>query len=200
MCVWMCVDLNNWLPTPFSETQKVRRRGRILGDSRIDWILSEFSSFLARPTCSFCPHFSHPSPTEEWRQSSTQLTDVLWFNAFTFSENWSEVPNTNGRIYIYAFFNKNYKLYISYVKNSEAILTLINIGHLLINVVQLTSLSVTRMVFHQTTCVVNNEVERMWYEAIVQVLSLLQSKTTNKCTRLLISIRYIFNPYICFGK
>ena len=23
---------------------------------------------------------------------------------------------------------------------------------------------------------------------------------TNKCTRLLVSIRYIFNPYICFGK
>jgi len=48
-----------------------RWRGRIPGDNRIDWILSEFSSLLAGPTCSFCPHFSHPSTTEEWRQSST---------------------------------------------------------------------------------------------------------------------------------
>jgi len=71
VCVCVCVDVNKWLRAPFPETQKVRWRGRIPGDNRIDWILSEFSSLLAGPTCSFCPHFSHPSLTEEWRQSST---------------------------------------------------------------------------------------------------------------------------------
>jgi hypothetical protein len=27
-----------------------------------------------------------------------------------------------------------------------------------------------------------------------------KSKSANKCARLLVSIRYIFNPYICFSK